>query len=66
MVADVIKSFDTVDKSILDCALGRLGLLASYRKMYFAYHSQVRLRFKLASGLGDPWCRDDGIHRVVL
>ena len=23
MVADVIKSFDTVDRSILDCALGR-------------------------------------------
>ena len=28
MVADVIKSFDTVDRSILDCTLGRLGLLA--------------------------------------
>ena len=28
MVADVIKSFDTVDRSILDCALGRLGLPA--------------------------------------
>ena len=26
MVADVIKSSDTVDRSILDCALGRLGL----------------------------------------
>ena len=26
MVADVIKSFDTVDGSILDCTLGRLGL----------------------------------------
>ena len=25
-VADVIKSFETVDRSILDCALGRLGL----------------------------------------
>ena len=25
-VADVIKSFATVDRSILDCALGRLGL----------------------------------------
>ena len=24
MVADVIKSFDTVDRSILDCALGGL------------------------------------------
>ena len=26
MVADVINSFDTVDRSILDSALGRLGL----------------------------------------
>ena len=25
-VADVVKSFDTVDRDILDCALGRLGL----------------------------------------
>ena len=41
-VADVIKSFDTW--SILDCALGRLGLPAWFRKLYFDYHSQVRLR----------------------
>ena len=27
-VADVVKSFDTVDRDILDCALGRLGLPA--------------------------------------
>ena len=26
MVADVIMPFDTVDRSILDCAIGRLGL----------------------------------------
>ena len=52
MVADVIKSFDSVDRPILDCALGRLGLPAWLRKVYFAYHSWVRLRFKLASGLG--------------
>ena len=50
MVADVIKSFDTW--SVLDCALGRLGLPAWFRKVCLAYHSQVRLRFKLASGLG--------------
>ena len=61
MVADVIKSFDTVDRSILDCALGRLGLPDWFRKVYFSFHSQVRLRFKLASGLGEPWCRDGGI-----
>ena len=60
MVADVIKSFDTVDRSILDCALGRLGLPDWFRNVYFSLH-QVRLRFKLAAGLGEPWCRDGGI-----
>ena len=66
MVADVIKSFDAVERSILDCALGRLG--------HFAYHDRVRLRFKLAARDGGipqgcslsmvfivavyvPWCR---------
>ena len=61
MVADVIKSFDTVDRSILDCTLGRLGLPDWFRRVYFSFHSQVRLRFKLATGLGEPWCRDGGI-----
>ena len=61
MVADVIKSFDTVDRSILDCALGRLGLPDWFRGAYFSFHSQVRLRFRLATGLGEPWCRDGGI-----
>ena len=58
MVADVIKSFDTVDRSILDCALGRIGLPDWFRKVYFSFHGQVRLRFKLATGLGELWCRD--------
>ena len=52
MVADVIKSFGTVDRSILDCTLGRLGLPDWFRKVYFSFHSHVRLRFKLAAGLG--------------
>ena len=60
MVADVITSFDTVGRSILDCALGRLGLSSWFRKACLAYHSQVRLRFKLAAGLGEPWCQDGG------
>ena len=42
MVADVIKSFDTVDRYILDCTLGRLGLPGWFRKVYFSFHSQVR------------------------
>ena len=61
MVADVIKSFDTVDRSILDCTLGRLGLSVWFRKAYFAYLSLLRLRFKLAAGHGEPWCRDGGV-----
>ena len=61
MVADFIKSFDAVDRYILDCALGRLGLPLWFRKVYIAYHNQLRLRFKLAAGLGEPWCRDGGI-----
>ena len=60
-VADVIKSFDTVDRGILDCALGRLGLPDWFRKVYFSYHAKVRLRFKLATGLGEAWTRDGGI-----
>ena len=66
MVADVIKSFDTVDRSILDCSLGRLGHPAWFRKVYFSFHDHVRLRFKLAAGLGESWCRDGVFLRVVL
>ena len=54
MIADVIESFDTVDRSILDCSLGRLGLPSWFRKVYFSYHSQVLLRFKVAA-LGAGW-----------
>ena len=39
MVADVIKSSDTVDRSILDCALGRLGLPDWFRRAYFSCHA---------------------------
>ena len=35
VVADVIKSFDTVDRSILDCTLGRLGLPDWFRRHTF-------------------------------
>ena len=61
MLAVVIKSCDTVDRSILDCTSSRLGLPGWFRRTYFAYHSQVRLRFKLAAGLGESWCRHGGI-----
>ena len=36
-------------------------LPAWFRHAYFEYHSHVRLRFKLAAGLGHPWTRDGGI-----
>ena len=60
-VADVIKSFDTVDRGILDCVLSSLGLPGWFRHAYFEYHAHVRLRFRLASGLGQAWTRDRGI-----
>ena len=44
-VADVVKSFDTVDRDILDRALGRLGLPAWLRRVYFSFHGDVRLGF---------------------
>ena len=41
--------------------LSSLGLPGWFRRAYFEYHSSVRLRFKLAAGLGQPWTRDGGI-----
>ena len=29
--------------------------------LHFEYHAHVKLRFKLASGPGEPWTRDGGI-----
>ena len=60
-VADVIKSFDTVDRGILDRVLSSLGLPGWFRHAYYEYHSSVRLRFKLAAGLEQLWTRDGGI-----
>ena len=60
-VADVVKSIDTVDRKILDRVLNSLGLPGWFRHAYFEYHAHVRLRFKFASGLGEPWTRDGGI-----
>ena len=41
--------------------MSSLGLPGWFRHAYFEYHAHVRLRFKLASGLGEPWTRDGGI-----
>ena len=59
-VANVINSFDTVDRGILDSVLSSLGLPAWFLHAYFEYHAHVRLRIKLAAGLGEPWTRDGG------
>ena len=53
-VADVVKSFDTVDREILDFFISSLGLLSWFRNAYFEYQLHVRLRFKLAAGPGEP------------
>ena len=60
-VADVVKSFGTVDRGVLDLVLSSLGLPGWFRHAYSEFHSHVRLRFKLAAGLGPPWTRDGGI-----
>ena len=65
-VADVVKSFDTVDRHILDRVLSSLGLPGWFRHAYFEYHAHVRLRFKLASVLGEPWSRDGVFLRGAL
>ena len=45
MVADVIKSFDTVDQVYFGlCSLKSLGLPDWFRKLYFSFHCQVRLQ----------------------
>ena len=64
-VADVVKSFDTVDREILERVLSSSGLPGWFRNAYSEYHAHVRLRFKLASGLGEPWTRDGGIPSAV-
>ena len=46
---------------VLDAVLSSLGLPGCFRHAYFEYHAHVRLRFKLAAGLGEPWTRDGGI-----
>ena len=45
----------------MDRVLSSLGLPGWFRHAYFEYHAHVQLRFKLASGLGEPWTRDGSI-----
>ena len=41
--------------------MSSLGLPGWFRHAYFEYQAHVRMRFKLASGLGEPWTRDGGV-----
>ena len=63
-VADVVKSFDTVDRVfwIVYCLV--LVFLLGSVMLTFEYHAHVRVRFKLASGLGQSWTRDGVFLRV--
>ena len=45
----------------VDRVLSSLVLPAWFRHAYFQDHAGVRLRFKLAAGLGESWTRDGGI-----
>ena len=54
LVADVVKSFDTVGRGVLDRVLSGLGCPPGFRHASVEYHAWERLRFKLASGLGEP------------
>ena len=36
-----------------------------FNQVHLAYHNQVRQRFKLAAGLGEPWCRDGSTPQDV-
>ena len=45
----------------MDKVLSSMELPGWFCHAYFEYHSHVRLRFKLAAGLGQPWTRDGGV-----
>ena len=57
-VVDVVKHFRTTIRDLLECALGRLGLPAQFRKVHFSFLNEVRLRLKMAAGLGVAWAKD--------
>ena len=66
MWLNVLASFDTVDRGILDCASGRLGFPSWFRRVYFSYHARVKLRCKLV-WLDPPawWRKGDLLERTA-
>ena len=65
-VSDVVKSFDMVDRGILDRFLGSLGLPGWFRHAYFRYHAGVGVRFKLSAGCGEAGSEMGASHPDVL
>ena len=61
MVADVIKSFDTVDRSILDCALVVLGCLIGFVRFISRFIVRFGQGLSLPLGLVSP-----GVGMVVF
>ena len=59
-VANVVKSFGTVDRGVLDLVLSGLGRPTCCRLAYFEVMLGLGLRLKLAFRLGEPWTRDGG------
>ena len=59
VLADVVISFDNVDRGVLDRVLSSLGLPAWFRHVYLCVG--VRLRFKFAACPGELWNRDRGV-----
>ena len=60
-VADVIKSFDTVDREILDRVLSSLGFPAAFRLLILNTTSMFVYSLSLATGIGENWTRDGRI-----
>ena len=65
-VADVMKSFDTVDRGILDVVLSSLGLPGWFRHAHFEYHSHVSCVLSLLLGWVNLGLGTEVFHRVVL
>ena len=49
----------------LDCVLGRVGLPAWFRRVFFNFHATVRMRIALSAGLEESWSRKCGVLKKM-